>query len=208
VNALQKTLAIIAMLALVSQSVRHAYRLWLEPRGSVLDKYDQPLKSDIEKASSLEELLSRYDKVRKEADEKRQERLKATGKDVPYAEEQQSEPYKTERALHDAITDWEKKSGEIHDLRFFWFSGFVLFVLGVVIYKRSNRWFGLTLLIAAFSEFIYWTSPTLFSPGGHEYDRLLANKLAFSVVSLLLLLPVIWMGGIFSTNHAKEQAKP
>ena len=43
-RALQKTLAIVAFLVLAPQTLRHAYMLWLEPRGSVLDKYDQPVK--------------------------------------------------------------------------------------------------------------------------------------------------------------------
>jgi len=46
-ESLLKTLAIIAFLALASQTVRHAYMLWLEPRKSALDKYDQPRKEEI-----------------------------------------------------------------------------------------------------------------------------------------------------------------
>jgi hypothetical protein len=209
VNALQKTLAIIALLLLVPQSVRHAYRLWLEPRSSVLDKYDQPLKGEIEGARSLEELVARYDKVRKEVDAKKQERLQQGPKERVYVDELQTEPYKSEIALRSAIIDWEKKSAEIRELRSYWFVGLVLLALGLVIYRRFNRWFGLSLVIIAFSEFIYWTSPTFFGSGGREYDRLLVNKLVFTVVSLLLLLPVIWLSGAFGAlNHGKEQAKP
>jgi hypothetical protein len=204
-NALQKTLAIIALLTLVSQSIRHAYRLWLEPRGSALDKYDQPLKDAIENAASLEELLGRYDKVRKEVDEKNQQRREAgeAGKQQPYIDQSQTEPYKSEHALSGAITDWEKKDAEIRELRFYWVVGLALLVLGIVIYRKLSRWFGLTFLIAGFSELIYWTSPTIFGPGTREYDRLLVNKLAFSVASLILLLLVIWMSGIFANK--KEQ---
>ena len=43
---LQRTLAIIASLFLAVQTVRHAYVLWLEPRASVLDKFDRPLKDE------------------------------------------------------------------------------------------------------------------------------------------------------------------
>jgi hypothetical protein len=207
VNALQKTLAIVALLTLVSQTVRHAYRLWLEPRGSVLDKYDQPLKDEISAANSLQELLNRYDQVRKEADEKRQERLREGKKDISYVEELQTEPYKSEHALRDAITDWEKKSAEIRELRFYWLAGFVFFVLGLFTYRKFSRWFGLSLLIVAFSELIYWTSPTLFGPGTREYDRLLLNKLVFSAVSLVLLLAVIWISRMFAEKErSKSQA--
>lgn len=71
-RALEKTLAILAFVVLVSQTVRHAYLLWLEPRASVLDKYDQPLKNDIANAGSLDELVRRYDPVRKQVDADRQ----------------------------------------------------------------------------------------------------------------------------------------
>jgi hypothetical protein len=67
-RALLKTLAIIAFLALASQTVRHAYMLWLEPRKSVLDKYDQPRKEEIAAVASLDELLRRYDPIRKQVD--------------------------------------------------------------------------------------------------------------------------------------------
>jgi len=206
-NPLQKTLAVIALVVLVSQTVRHAYRLWLEPRGSVLDKYDQPLKGEIEKATSLEDLVERYDKVHKEAEAKRQEREKIPENERQYLNEQQTEPYKSEGALREAITDWEKKSGEIRELRSYWGAGFVFLVLGALIYRKRNRWLGLTLLIVAFSELIYWTSPTLFGPGTREYDRLLINKFTFSAISLVLLLAVIGMNRIFAESR-KEPSQP
>ena len=55
----RRILAILASVILVTQTVRHAYLLWLEPRGSVLDKYDQPLKGEIAEAGSLGPLLTR-----------------------------------------------------------------------------------------------------------------------------------------------------
>jgi len=208
-NALQKTLAIVAVVILVSQTVRHAYRLWLEPRGSVLDKYDQPLKGAIENATSLNELLDRYDKVRKQVDEKRRERESqaAQDKDKPYLNEYQTEPYKSEHTLRDAITDWERKSAEIRELRSYWVAGLVFLVLGLVAYRKFSRWFGVIFLIVGFSELIYWTSPTFFGPGTREYDRLLVNKLVFSVASLILLFLAIAMNRIFANNNDKEPAK-
>jgi hypothetical protein len=202
VNPLQKTLAIIAFLILASQTIRHSYVRWIEPRASVLDKYDQPLKNEITSAASINELLRRYDPVRKQVDVARQELSKA-GKKMTYEEEKELEPYKTEHALREAISEWEEKSKEIHELRFFWLVGLAFFVLGLVIYRKLNRWFGLTLLIAGFAEFIYWTSPTFLGANTREFDRLLANKLAFSVISLVLLIAVIWLNRIF-TNEAEQ----
>ncbi|HEV7675343.1 MAG TPA: hypothetical protein VGQ12_12500 [Candidatus Angelobacter sp.] len=201
-NALQKTLAIIAFLILASQTIRHAYVRWIEPRTSVLDKFDNPLQDEIQNAASLDALMRRYDPVRKQVDEAKQELSKA-GKQLTYGEERNLEPYKSEHELHEAIIEWEKKSKEIHELRFFWLVGFVLFAVGLVIYKKLNRWFGLTLLMAAFVEFIYWTSPTFLGVNTREFDRLLGNKLAFSAISLVLLVAVIWLNHVF-TNEAEQ----
>jgi hypothetical protein len=205
VNALQKTLAIIALLVLVSQTVRHTYLLWVEPRGSVLDRYDQPLKNEITAATSLDELLRRYEPVRKQVDSARAEAAKS-GNKIGYEQEKEMEPFKSESALHDAITDWEQKSKEIHGLRFYWLIGLALSAVGLLIYKTFNRWLGFTLLIAGFAEFIYWTSPTFLGASTREFDRLLLNKLAYSVISLVLIVAVIFMLDIFSQK--REHSTP
>jgi hypothetical protein len=197
-KALEKTLAVLALLILLSQTVRHAYMLWFEPRGSVLDKFNQPAKSQIEAAKSLDELMRLYEPARKEADEARQQRRKSGGEEqIPYSEQANLEPYKSEIELRQAIVDWEAKAKEIHGIRFYWVVGLVFFVLGSLIYRKWNRWSGLVLLIAAFSEFIYWTSPTFYGPF-QEYDRLLRNKLVLSLVTLVLLLIIIWLNRIFA----------
>ena len=206
-NALQKTLAIVALLVLVSQTVRHAYVLWLEPRNSVLDKYDRPLKDEISAATSLDQLLSRYDQAHTAAEAARKEAEK-NGDKTPEFTLAQTEPFKSERALHEAITQWEARSKEIHALRFYWLVGVALSALGMVVYFRRRRWLGLSLLIAGFSEIIYWTSPTFLGMSTREFDRLLGYKLAFSVVSLALLLAVILMQGIFAQPQTEEHAAP
>ena len=199
-NALQKTLAVIAFVVLVSQSVRHAYLRWFEPRTSVLDKYDAPLKSEIANASSLDDLLRRYEPVRKEADAARAE-LKKSGKEPSYADLTSGEPYKSERALHDAIVGWEAKAKELQEVRFYWTVGLVLCLLGLAAFTKWNRWLGLSLVIAGFSEIIYWTSPVFFGPNTREFDRLLVNKLVLSVISIALLLLAIRLQAIFAEQN-------
>lgn len=201
-NALLKTLAIAAFLALVSQTVRHAYILWLQPRASVLDKYDRPLRDEITSANSLDELVRRYDPIRKQVDQIRQERAKAS-KDSRLGEDVDVEPFKSEHALSDAIKEWEDRAKEIRELRFYCTIGLAFFVLGLACYRKLNRWAGVTLVIAAFSEFIYWTSPTFLGGGMREFDRLLGYKLAFSLVSLVLLVSVIWLWEVFASSDNK-----
>ena len=203
-KGLEKTIVVLAFLALISQTIRHAYMLWFEHRESVLDKFDRP-KGEIAAATSLDELVRRYEAARKQVEDARQELKQEraqskTGETVVYAD-QDTEPYKSERELRMAIEDWERKAKEVHELRFFWTIGLVLLVAGVVIYKRLNRWIGFTLIIAGLSEFIYWTSPTFFG-GTQEFDRLLWNKLVLSLVSLMLLGVVAWMIGVFGEKEA------
>lgn len=214
-KALQKTLAIVALLFLISQTIRHAYMRWWEPRGSVLDKYDEPAKDQIAAATSLDELLRRYHSVRKQVDlaKERAKENRPKGSDSPtmfqnfqqLQQQNQTEPFKSEQDLRQAITEWESRSKEIHALRFYWLMGLSFLILGMVIYLKRNRWFGLSLLIAGFSEFIYWTSPT-FIGATREFDKLLVNKLALSVVSLLLLIVAIWWLRIFSERGEQSTA--
>lgn len=206
-KVLQKVLAIIAFLVLAPQTVRHAYMIWLEPRGSVLDKYDQPMKGQIAAADSLDELSRRYEPLRRQTDLAKQESSKS-GKPYPGLDHPEEEPYRSEQMLRDAITQWEQKSKEIHELRFYWLVGLVICVLGLVTYSKFNRWFGLTLLITGFSEFIYWTSPS-FLGGTREFDRLLGHKLVLSLVSLALLIAAIQQLGIFSeSQHPSGNSNP
>ncbi len=199
-RVLQRTLAILAFLALSAQIVRHAYILWFEPKGSVLDLYEQPLKDQITNARSLQELISRYEPIHKQAEQARQQNPQSD--QMPdFLKRNEVEPSKSETMLEVAIKDWVAKSKEVYSLKFYCIVGLFCLVLGTAIFKWGNQWLGLTLQVAAFSEFIYWTSPTFFGTSLAEFDRLLAYKLAFSVISLLLLLLIIWIQNIFSMQR-------
>lgn len=205
-NALLKSLSLIAFAILVSQTVRHAYMLWLQPRHSVLDKYDQPLKGDISQATSLDELLRRYDPIRKQADQARAARAEAD-RPAPTYEEAITEPFRSERELRNAIEEWERRSHEIREIRFYWSIGLFLLLLGLFFFKKVNRWAGVALGIVSFAEFEYWTSPTFFGSGVREYDRLLATKLALTTVSLALLVFVIWWWRVFREDRTGISAE-
>jgi hypothetical protein len=199
-TALQRTLAILACLFLAVQTVRHAYLLWLEPRTSVLDKYDRPLRDEIAAAQSLDELLRRYEPVREQVDRIKAERRAADPK-ATFQDEQEAEPFRSERTLREAISGWEDKAKEVSALRFYWLVGVFCAVLGFVSYRRLSRWLGMTLMIIGFSEIICWTSPT-FLGSTREFDRLLAHKIALSAVSLVILGLAIHFLGIFRDGRA------
>jgi hypothetical protein len=68
-GAFQKTLFIIALFTLLTQTVRHLYVRRIEPTNSALDRYEPAVKEEIKKANSLDELVKRYDEARKKTPE-------------------------------------------------------------------------------------------------------------------------------------------
>jgi hypothetical protein len=201
---LRITLFMIAFVILTSQTFRHAYVRWLEPRGSVLDKYETHTEQQITMAKSLDELVTLFDS----AHTKVLEYEKANPPKVdtePRRYPGDAEPYKTESSLRDAIKDWEQKSKEIHELWHFWIAGVLAFVIGSFLTLKSDRWSGMALLILAFAEMIWSTSPTFRSIGAQpEFDRLLVHKFVLSVISLILLLAT-WFISQQITDPRKAQ---
>lgn len=195
-KTLHRTLAILASLCLAVQTVRHAYVLWLEPRTSVLDRFDRPLKEEIAAAASVEDLVRRYEPVRTEVDRIKAERRAADPK-APFVDSPEVEPFKSESALREAITNWEQRAKEVYSLRFYWLVGFLFAAAGIATFLRGRRWLGTTLLIVGFSEIIYWTTPTFFTGAIREFDRLVANKLVLSLASVGLLALTIRLLNVF-----------
>jgi len=193
-QVLQKTLFILALLALLPQTVRHLYVRWLEPTSSVLGKYEPPVKEGIKQAGSLDELVKQYDEAKKKADEAKKKAEDETRKKASEAEGHDAAivyqaPDSELEILKAAIQEWESRAKEIFELRFFWSCGLVLLLLGLLCYRQQYLWSGLTLITTGISEMIWWTSPTFRWEGGSkEFDKLLTNKIAFSLATIVLLL--------------------
>ena len=60
---LQITLFVIAFVILGTQSFRHLYVKWIEPRSSVLDSFRVPVDTAIASATSLGELVAMYEQA-------------------------------------------------------------------------------------------------------------------------------------------------
>ena len=194
-KALRTTLFVIAFIILASQTFRHAYVRWLEPRASVLDKYGTAAQKQILLAKSLDELVALYDTAHAKLAEYDKNHPEEAGKET-YLRSGPSAPLaKDEFSLREAITEWEHQSKEIHELWHFWIVGLIAFAIGSFLVLKTERWIGMALLILAFTEMIYATSPTLRSLGSQpEFDRLLVYKFVLSIVSLILLL-IAWFAG-------------
>lgn len=197
-RALKRTLLILALLVLSVQAVRHIYVRYIEPRTSVLDKFDDTeAKQVIQSAKSLAELIKEYEPARKRVDELDEEFKKQTS-EQPSEEyydfqrrwrEDREDVYKREQELKSAIRQWEDRSTEILELRVFWLFGFAFFLIGAFLHRKSWDWIGMAFIISGFVEMIWWSSPTVgFWGSPVEFDRLLNNKLWFTTMTIVLLI--------------------
>jgi len=202
-KALKITIFLLAILVLSTQFARHLYVRYLEPRGSILDKYEQTeTKKAIKTAVSLDELLSRYDVAKKRVDELDEQRKQAESnmskdkRDVFREQfgEKYKEDYERKSDLKEAISEWEKRSNEIYELRIFWLFGFVFFLTGAILFVKGHDWPGMAFIAPGIVEMIWWTSPSFGLAGSpHEFERLLMNKLLFTAVTLILMIATwIW----------------
>jgi len=190
-----RVLFIIGFVFLSVNLVRLTYQLWLEPTSSVLDAYDDEVDAGIKGASSLEDLVTRYDQAHNEVtayeNDPDNEQLE------PY-ERANIEPYATEIKLERAIESWEKRSKQISELRVYWMLGLVFLVLGIFAQRYLNELVGTAAVLVAFSEMIYWTSPAYLSGRSLEFERLLANKMFFAAVTFALLLATAYLTGVLA----------
>ncbi len=190
---LQITLFVIAFVILGTQSFRHLYVKWIEPRSSVLDSFRVPVDTAIASATSLGELVAMYEQAHSAVQE--YESNPDTSR-IPLSEQRQrrqAEPYVSEWKIGQAIRQWERRTKAIFELRFFWVCGLLSILLGVLCHKKWNAWLGMAAIIAGFSEMAYWTSPLARSFGGMpEFERLLTHKLLLSFISWGLLV-TLWL---------------
>ncbi|MEK6699280.1 MAG: hypothetical protein AABZ10_09590 [Nitrospirota bacterium] len=197
-KALKITVFLLAVLVLTTQFVRHIYVRYLEPRSSVLDTYEQTeTKKAIKGAASLDELVSRYDAAKKRIDELDKQRKKAEAnkskddRDVLRDKfgEEHKEDYERESDLKAAIQEWEQRSREIYELRVFWLFGFAFFLAGAILLVKGREWPGMAFIVSGIVETIWWTSPSFrFAGSPLEFERLLMNKLVFTVITLGLII--------------------
>ena len=190
-KATRLVLFVLALLCFGAQLIRHVYIRWFEPANSILEKYEAPVRGDIRNAHSLSELESRY-----------AEELKKTGgklpRQEPSASSEESAPGVTRPAvfqLREAIEQWEMHEKEIRELRFFYLAGFLCLVIAWFI-NASSPWSAISLTILGFSDMLWATCPSWRGGSATEFQRLLENKVFFSVIAILLLMLFRWRGSL------------
>lgn len=173
-----------------SQTIRHVYVRWVEPRGSMLDQFQGETAREIVASKPLEELVARYGEAKKRVDEENS-KMNEDQRETDYRRLTR-EPFKSEQELKDAITERENHHRQLRELHFFWWCGIVVGAIGFVSFFRLSRWFGISLLILGFIEMTYGTFPSFRSYGAAvEFDKLLTAKAIYSSITVIAVL-IYW----------------
>ena len=187
---LQTTLFVIFMVMLASQTFRHVWVKWIEPRGSVIDEFREPAEKKLADTKSLEELKAMYAKAR--ADLKSYEAGKSL-EEIALARETNRDTYRDERQIEEAIREVEYRQKSMFAVWFFWGLGVLSVLLGLFVMARIDPWVGMTGVITGFGQMAIVTNP-LYRTWGPQtgFESLLTLKLILSVLTLALLL-FLWL---------------
>jgi hypothetical protein len=184
---LQITLFLIANVIFITQSGRDVHQLIWGSEPSILDQFD-PEKTKARSEKKTEVLVDEYRSVNEEI--RALEKSKGW-KEVQDIRQQHEDLYQKKDALRSEISERETKKREFRDVWMFTAFGAVLIVLGTVLYRSRAVWPGLSIVIAGFTVFEYWASPSFFGGAGVEFHALLVSKTVLTMIALVALY-IVW----------------
>lgn len=192
-KALKVVLLIFGLYALLhaaTQSLRHAFVAFLDPQSSIIAKLD-PVKAEISETTSQEQLVTNYQQAQAKVAAWNEGKAAEEIRQATYGDQ---EPHHSAELLREAIEAREQQARQLREVHFYWWTGMGCLVLAIGCWYRVDRWLGVGLLMVAFTEMLYWTSPEfrLWS-AGDEFSRLVSWKLIYSVGTLAVLLG-LWVG--------------
>ena len=183
-------LFLIAMVIATTQTFRHVYVKWIEPRDSVLNEFKDKVESDISEAKSLDELVILYRNAKNKVDTYERN---PNNPEVEFHNRQHTEPYESEIKIKKEIEAREYDENQLFKLWFYWACGLSSVFIGIVVFHKINNWLGLAGIIVGFSEMLCWTSPLFHNRLlSQQFEYLLNYKLLFSFITWLLLIS-LWL---------------
>jgi hypothetical protein len=187
----QTTLFVIAMLIISTQTMKHIYVKWIEPRTSVLDNFRDTTETAIASSQNIKELETLYAEAYHKVNEYEADKANPV---IETRMRRNVEPYKSQTSIRQAIVTLEMRQKRIFEIKFFWACGLISVIAGALIYGRVNRWLGMSAVLIGFTEMIVWTSPLWRGYGltVSLFERLLNYKLLLSLTSWLLLI-TFWL---------------
>jgi hypothetical protein len=162
----------------------------------VLDRYKET------KETSMEELEKRYEEA--------YTKVKALEKNGGNPADENiglynREPYKSEMKLQAAIEEKEMKANRKYRVGYVWLWGLCSLLLGFGCYRLIHELLGLPFMIAGFTEMIAST---------HDFNNyygldasLVAYKLHFALITLVLLIATAYLTGVFSKEKDEESGQ-
>lgn len=190
---MKKTLTvlfIIAMLISSTQTFRHVYVKWLEPTHSVLDAFKNELETGISKAKTLDDLVILYQEAQQKV--KKYE----SNQDNPIIKQHNksnTEPYESEYKIKREIQNREFDKNQLYKLWFYWLCGIASLVVGLITFKKINKWLGFSGIVIGFTEMLGWTSPLFHNRLlSQQFEYLLNYKLLLSLITWILLI-TLWL---------------
>jgi hypothetical protein len=199
---LQITLFIIANVIFITQGGRDVHQLVWGSEPSILDQF-APETTQARSEKKIDVLVNEYRK----ANEQTRAIEKGKGwKEVQDIRQENEELYQKKEALHSEISEREAKQREFRDVWIFAVFGAALIVLGTVLYHLRIIWPGLSIVIAGFTIFEYWASPSFFGGAGAEFHALLVSKTVLTLVALASLY-VVWRVMKVNTRTSPNETK-
>ncbi len=183
----QITFLILLGCALSMQAIRHLHVYTVGYEESILAPAESfyGVTKAVRLEESTDELLAEYETVK----EKIKHLLDADpSADVFTVRKANVELFARSDALASELRQRQEIEREIRDIWIFSIAGLVLIAFGCFLYFRDIAWPGMSLILPGFLELVWWSAPS-FTLGGavREYDILLLNKIALTVVAFLLL---------------------
>ena len=181
------TLFIIANVIFITQSGRDVHQLIWGSEPSILDQFDP----ETTKARSEKKTEVLVDEYRSVNDQIRALEKSKGMKEMQDIRQEHDDLYQKKNALRSEISERETKQREFRDVWMFTAFGAALIILGTMLYRSRAVWPGLSIVIAGFTVFEYWASPSFFSGAGAEFHALLVSKTVLTIIALFALY-VVW----------------
>ena len=151
-----------------------------------MDQFD-PEKTKARSEEKTEVLVDEY---RSATDQIRAMEKGKGWKEVQDIRQGHEDLYQKRDALRLEISERETKRRELRDVWLFTAFGGFLIILGTILYRLRVVWPGLSIVIAGFTIFEYWASPSYFSGAGAEFHALLISKTVLTFIALVALYVV------------------
>jgi hypothetical protein len=183
---LQITLFILANIIFITQSGRDVHQLIWGSEPSILDQFS-PEKVRAQSEKKTEVLVDEFRKSNEEILALEKGKGWKEAQDISQAHQ---DLYQKRDALRSEISERETKAREFRDVWIFTAFGAALIILGTVLYRSRAVWSGLSIIIAGFTVFEYWASPSFFSGASSEFHAVLVSKTVLTIVALVALYAV------------------